>query len=261
MKKKTNRERVIMKFTKCIALALLSTTLLSMPATTTAQEPAGHLLSIFEMHVKAGHNDQLKAGIAAWKQCYLAQKGDRDWNTWQRQQGQGNVYVVAFRLANWAALDTPNEAAQKCQSVVAEQITPHVHAEKGATSYARLLPEISRNAPVSDLIWVNNFKADDARLMRRTIDQVVGAMAEAEGQPRAFWYSVQGGDAASADYFAVTPFENFAALDETRTGVWEVITKLRGEDESERLRNDFRTSLDSSWAYLFRRMPELSHNP
>jgi hypothetical protein len=250
-----------MRFTKRMALALLSATVLSLPATTKAQEPAGHLLSIFEMHVKAGHNDQLKAGIAAWKACYLAQKGDRAWNTWQRQHGQGNVYVVAFRLNNWAALDTPHEPAQKCQSVVTEQITPHVHAEKGSSSYAKLVPAISRNAPVSDVIWVNNFRADDTRLMMRTVEQIIGAMAEAEGQPRGFWYDVQGGDAASAHYFAVTPFENFAALDDSRAGVWEVVAKARGEAESERLRADFRTSLDRSWAYLFRRVPELSHNP
>jgi hypothetical protein len=250
-----------MRSMKRIALALLSTTLLSLPVTTTAQEPAGHLLSIFEMHVKAGHNDQLKAGIAAWKECYLAQKGPRTWNTWQRQQGQGNVYVVAFRLNNWAALDTPHEAGQKCQGVVLENITPHVHAEKGVSSYAELLPKISRNAPVSDVIWVNNFRADDTRLMMNTIEQIVGAMAEAEGQPRGFWYDVQGGDVDSADYFVVTPFENFAALDDDRAGVWEVVTKVRGEAEAERLRADFRSSLDTGWAYMFRRLPELSHNP
>jgi hypothetical protein len=250
-----------MRFTKRMALALLSATLLSLPATTSAQEPAGHLLQIFEMHVQAGHNEQLKAGIAAWKECYLAQKGERAWNTWQRQHGQGNVYVVAFRLNNWAALDTTHEAGQKCQSIVAEQITPHVHAEKGANAYAKLLPAVSRNAPVSDLVWVSNFRADDTRLMQRTIEQVIGAMAEAEGQPRGFWYEVQGGDAASADYFVVTPFENFAALDDTRAGVWEVVAKVRGEAEAERMRADFRTSLDDSWSYLYKRMPELSHNP
>ena len=250
-----------MRFTKRVALALLSAAVLSLPATTTAQEPAGQLLSIFEMHVKAGHNDQFQAGVTAWKECYLAQKGERGWNTWRRQHGQGNVYVVAFVLNNWAALDTPHEPAQKCQSVVNEKITPHVHPEKGASSYARLVPAISRSTPVSDLIWVNNFRADDTRLMMRTVEQIVGAMTEAEGQPRGYWYDVQGGDAGSAHYFVVTPFENFAALDDSRTGVWEVVAKVRSEAEAERLRADFRTSLDHSWSYLFRRVPELSHNP
>lgn len=250
-----------MKFTQRVALALLSATILSLPVTTTAQEPPGHLLSIFEMHVKAGHHDPFQAGIAAWKECYLAQNGDRGWNTWQRQQGQGNVYVVAFVLNNWAALDTPHEAAQKCQSVVMEQITPHVHPEKGGSSYARLMPALSRNVPINDVIWVTSFRADDTRLMMRTAEQIIGAMTEAEGQPRGYWYNVHGGDAGSAHYFTVVPFENFAALDDPRSGVWEVVAKVRGEAESERLRADFRTSLDQSWAYLFRRVPALSHNP
>ncbi len=181
-----------MRFARRLALIALSATALSLSATTTAQEPAGHLLQMFEFHVQSGHNDQFKAGVTAWKECYLAQKGTRSWNTWQRQQGQGNVYAVVFTLPNWAAL---------------------------------------------------------------------GAMSEAEGQPRGYWYDVQGREADGADYFSVVPFENFAALDESRASVWEVVAKVRGEAESERLRADFRTALDSSWSHLWRRFPDLSHNP
>jgi len=250
-----------MRFTKRMALALLSATVLSLPATTTAQEPAGHLLQMFEFHVQSGHNDQFKAGVAAWKECYLAQKGNRSWNIWQRQQGQGNVYAVVFTLPNWASLDTPNEAGQKCQGVVTEKIMPHVHAEKSANSFATLVPALSRSTPVGDLIWVTNFRADDSLLMTRTVEQIIGAMAEAEGQPRGYWYNVQGREVGGADYFSVVPFENFAALDESRAGVWEVVAKVRGAAESERLRADFRTALDSSWSHLWRRFPDLSHNP
>jgi hypothetical protein len=251
-----------MRFKKRLALALLSAAVLSLSATTTAQEPAGQLIQLFEFHVKTGHNDQFRAGVAAWKECYLAQKGNRSWNTWHRQQGQGNVYTAAFMLPNWAALDTPHEAGQKCQSVVTEKISPHVHTEKGSTSYAKLRPDLSRSAPVSDIIWVTNFRADDNRLMMRTVEQVIGAISEAAGQPRGYWYTVQGGDPGSRHHFSVLPYENFAALDETRPDeVWELVAKARGEAESERLRADFRTSLDSSWSYLWRRVPELSHNP
>jgi hypothetical protein len=70
-----------------------------------------------------------------------------------------------------------------------------------------------------------------------------------------------GGDEQAADHFVVTPFENFAALEQERDGVWEVVAKVHGEEESERLRSGFMDSLDTSWSYIFRRDSELSHNP
>ena len=250
-----------MRFKRRTALALLSAAFLSFSVSTTAEEPNGHLLSNFEMHVKAGHDDEFRAGIAEWKECYLEHGGTRAWNTWQRQHGQGMVYVVAFVLDRWADLDTPEEASRKCQGVVMEKIMPPVYPEKGTSSYARLLPEVSRNTPVTDLVWISSFRTNDPRLMRRTIEQVVSAVIEAEGEPRGYWYRVQGGDAASADYFLMIPFENYAAMDESRTGVYEIVTNLRGEVESERLRADMHAAIDSRWSYLFRRVPDLSRNP
>jgi hypothetical protein len=251
-----------MHYRKRLALVAISAVALAVPFTAAAQEePANQMLSLLELQVKAGHDSDFRAGIAAWKECYLENDGDGSWNLWRRQQGQGNVYVAAFRMQGWGDLDTPDEAARKCQDVARDKITPFTHAENNSNSYVRLMPDISRSAPAGDVIWVSNFRAEDSRMMMDVVKKVVAAMKEVEGDSRGYWYDVMGGDEKAADYLVVTPFENFAAIEEEREGVWAVVAKVHGEEESERLRSSFMDSLDTGWSYIFRRDSELSHNP
>jgi hypothetical protein len=251
-----------MNYRKRLALIAISAAALAVPFAANAQEEtSGHMLSLIELHVKAGHEDDFRAGIAAWKECYLEKKGTSSWNTWRRQQGQGTVYVAAFFMGGWADLDTPDEAARACRSVALEKITPYTHAEQRTNFYARLMTDISRSGPGGDVVWVSNFRADDGRLMMDVVKKVGAAMKEVEGDFRGFWYSVMGGHEKAPDYFVVTPFENFAGLAQDRDGVWEIVTKVHGEAEADKLRADFMKSMDAGWSYMYRRVPDLSHNP
>jgi len=251
-----------MNYRKRLALIAISATALAVPFTAAAQEePADPLLSMIELKVKAGHDSDFRAGLAAWKECYLENDGEGSWNIWRQQQGQGNVYVAVFTMEGWADLDTPDEAARSCQPVALEKITPYTHAEHNTNSYARLMPDLSRNAPVQDVIWVTSFRASDGRLMMDVVRKIGAAIREVEGAPRGYWYNVMGGHEKAADYFVVTPFENFAAMEVERDGAWEIVTKVHGEDEAERLRSDFMKSMDAAWSYIYRRNTELSHNP
>jgi len=251
-----------MNYRKRLALIAIGATALAVPFTASAQEePSGHMLSLLELNDKAGHDSDFRAGIAAWKECYIENDGDGSWNFWRRQQGQGNVYVAAFTMENWADLDTRDEAAQSCQAVALEEITPYVHAEQNSNSYARLMPDISRSEPVGDVVWVSNFRAEDGRLMMETARKIVAAIKETEGEPRGYWYSVMGGHEKAADYFVVTPFADFAAMDVEREGVWKIVASVHDEDEADRLRSNFMKSMDAGWSYLYRRVPDLSHNP
>ncbi len=251
-----------MNYRKRLALIAISAAALAVPFAASAQEEtATRMLSLIELHVKAGHDDDFTAGIAAWKECYIEQKGTSSWNIWRRQQGQGNVYVASFAMKNWSDLDTPDEAARACRSVALEKITPHTHAEKNTNSYARSMPDISRSGPGGDVLWVSSFRAKDSRLMMQVVRKVTAALKEVEGDNRAYWWNVMGGDEKAADYFASSPFENFAGLEQDRDGVWEVVTKVHGEEETEKLRADFMKSMDAGWSYLYRRVADLSHNP
>lgn len=251
-----------MNYRKRLALIAISAVALAVPLTASAQEePAEYMLSLLELHVKGGHDSDFRAGIAAWKECYVENEGTGSWNIWRRQQGQGNVYVASFRMDNWADLDTPDEAAQACQEVAQAQITPYTHTEKNGNSYASFMPEMSRAGPGGDVIWVSNFRAADGRLMMDVVKKVSAAIKETEGDHRGYWFSIAGGHEKAADYFVTTPFENFAAMDMERDGVWSIVTKVHGEEEAERLRSDFMKSMDAGWSYIFRRVADLSHNP
>lgn len=251
-----------MNYRKRIALIAISAAALCTSATATAQEEeaSSFMLSMIELHVKGGHDDQFRAGIAAWKACYIENKGEGSWNIWSRQHGQGNVYIATFRMDGWADLDTPDEASRACRSVALEQITPHTYAGKNTSSYVESMPEISRAPQQFDVVWVTSFRAHDSRKMMNVVRKVGDAIKQVEGQPRAYWYDVAGGDEKAADYLVAIPYENFAAMDMEREGVWSIVTKVHGEEESERLRADFRDSVDAAWGYAYRRIGDLSHS-
>ncbi|NGP52890.1 hypothetical protein [Thioalkalivibrio sp. XN8] len=246
---------------KRIALTFVSAMALCAASIATAQEEAeSHMLSILEIQVKAGHDSDFRAGLAAWKECYLANDGEGSWNLWRRQQGMGNVYAAVFQMKSWADVDTPDAASQACQEVARDQIIPFTHGEKTVNSYASSMPDISRAGPSGDVLWVSSFRAKDGRLMMDVVRKVSAAMKQVEGDSRGYWYDVAGGHEKAPDFFVSTPFENFAALDQERDGVWDIVTKVHGAEESERLRADFMKSMDAGWSYIYRRVPDLSHS-
>lgn len=224
-----------------------------------AQEESGHLLSILEIKVKAGHDRQFREGLAAWKDCYLENDGDGTWNFWDRVQGKGSVYVGTFRMANWAEMDAQDPASMACRDVVMEQLIPHSAGVE--SSLARAIPALSAEAGQTDVVWVTYFRAADGRAFRRAVEAISGVIREVEGQPRGYWYNVIGGPEKSATHFLVTPYENFAAMDEDRDGVFTVIENARGEEEAERLRSMGMDAIDGAWSYIYRRMVEVSHTP
>ncbi len=59
-----------MIYRKTLALIAISAAALAVPLSASAQEErAATMLSLLELHVKAGHDDDFRAGIAAWKEC------------------------------------------------------------------------------------------------------------------------------------------------------------------------------------------------
>ena len=86
-------------------------------------------------------------------------------------------------------------------------------------------------------------------------------MQKAENDKRSYWYVANGGGPESADFFVTTPYKNFAALDVERDGVWKMVENAKGKEYADKLRTGFRSTLKNSWAYMFKRMDDLSHNP
>jgi hypothetical protein len=228
---------------------------------TVAQTPGKFILSTTEFTVKGGHEKQFEDGIKAWKACYLENKGEWTWTIWKRYNGKGSVYVLASRSENWAKMDDENdEAGKKCYQIAMDKIVPHV--ESTEDNFATSMPEFSRvGASEMGVIWVSFFEVENSVLFKEVIKETSEIMQKAEGDKRGYWYDVDGGSPEGADYYVTTPYKNFAALDIKRDGVWDMVEKAKGKEETEKLRAKMRTSLKDSWAYVYKRMDDLSHNP
>jgi hypothetical protein len=225
-----------------------------------AQAQERFILTTTEFTIKNGHERQFEASIKAWKSCYLENGGEWTWTMWKRYNGEGSVYVLSSRMNKWAELDESDEVGRKCWPLVVDLIIPHI--ESTQDNFYRNIPEYSKSASSEmGVIWVTFFQVENNGLFRETIAEISDIIAEAEGDKRGYWYSASGGAPDSPDYFVTTPFENFAALDVERDGVWKMVENSKGEKATDEMQARFRESVSDMWAYIYKMMDELSHNP
>lgn len=219
------------------------------------------ILSMTEFTVKIGHEKQFEDGIKAWKACYLENKGEWTWNMWRRYNGKGSVYGLTSLSPTWAKMMDENDPADKnCHQIVMEKIIPHVECVEN--NYASNLPEYSKSEIVEmNVIWVSYFKVENSVAFKEVIKDIAEVAQKAEGAKRGYWYNSVGGGAETPNYFVVTPYKDFAALDVKRDAVWEMVEKAKGKEETDKMRAKFRSSIKNSWMYLYKRMDELSHMP
>jgi hypothetical protein len=88
-----------------LLVAGILTGLFAIPAAQAQDEEGSMILSATEFTIKPGHNTQFMEGVKAWKACYLEHEGEWTWNLWSRVQGEGNVYILASFMENWAEMD------------------------------------------------------------------------------------------------------------------------------------------------------------
>ncbi len=217
------------------------------------------ILSMSQFTIKGGHEMQFREGVSAWKTCYLEHDGEWEWNMWSRVQGEGTVYALTSYMNNWAEMDdNDDEAGAACQSLAQNMIVPHV--DNSERNMARTMPEISK-APTTDMdvISATYWRVNNSTKFMDTIESVISAIRQAEGEPRGFWFDLVGGDLNAPHYFVVTPFANFAAMDSPMDGVWDVVEETNNKKTRDQLQADYRDSVDQVWSFMWRRVGELSH--
>ncbi|MFD2202665.1 hypothetical protein [Shivajiella indica] len=229
-------------------------------STLTAQtEPLGHLMSVTEFTVKPGHEMQFREGIKAWKACYIENKGEWTWRLWSRQQGEGNVYVLASDMANWAEMDKTDESGKNCQMLAMNLINPHI--EKATNHMTRFQPGISNSNPLEgEIIRVSFYKLNSINgyKMMEVVKEVEEIRKKAGLDIRGYWYSWVTADPESPNYHVVTGFKDFAAMDVVQEGVWQTVEKEVGKAKRDELQAAFRSSLESSWNYVFKLDKDIS---
>ena len=167
--------------------------LLLLPLIAVSQDDESYLLRITEITVKHGHNAQFAQGVKTWKKCYKDNKGENAWNMWSRVQGEGSVYALTGRMANWAEMDeSTDEAAKACRMHVVNLIMPNVKSVN--FNIARNLPKVSTTmSDDNTVVWVWNVKAKKPRDFMAVVNEISASLQKAEGNKRGTWYSMQGG--------------------------------------------------------------------
>ncbi|GAA4281238.1 hypothetical protein [Gaetbulibacter aestuarii] len=232
--------------------------LLVLPLVAFAQEDESFLLNISEITVKHGHNAQFMEGVKTWKKCYKDNKGDEPWNMWRRVQGEGTVYALTSRMANWAEMDEDgDEASKACRMQVVNLIMPHVKSVN--YNIARYMPKISSmGSNDNTVVWVWNVQTSNSRDFMAVVNEIAASLQKAEGTKRGAWYGLQGGGPDAADYFVAVPFKNFAGMDVDRDGVWNVYEKQNGKSKTDALRSKMNASISNEWTYIYSLDKEMS---
>jgi len=221
------------------------------PYTMVAQMSESQILTMSEFTIKQGHNEQFRAGVKMWKECYEKNNGTESWNLWSRMQGEGTVYVLTGLVKNWAELDKQDAASEPCNNIARDMIMPHI--EKSSYHLASTMPELSNTTPKPDrtVVWVTYFRVKNSTVFNATIKEIGSAVKAVEGDVRGTWYSFIGGGENDPDYFVSNSYKDFAEMDVKRDGVWKIMENKHGVKKAEQMRNDFRNSMDASWSYVY----------
>lgn len=219
-------------------------------------EDESYILLINHYNVDPEHINAFMAGGEAWKKCYLDNGGTENWTIWRRMQGDGITFTFTKAFSNWQHFFAGEEAVNKCQSVVSEQIMPYVLSMNGG--FARSIPEWTSNDAAGGLIVdVYNFRIKDYELFNTTVEAVETAIKDDGKGPHSWYYTIGGRD--DAEFFVVEYYADPVAMDAKTPGVWERLDEAVGEERSKQLQNDFVNSVDEMWSYLYAQLPDLSH--
>jgi len=219
-----------------------------------------YLTSLTHIEIKMGHESQFDEGVKMYKKCYEENGGENSWSFWNRVQGSNTVYALTSDMENWAEMDKESsEASNKCLSLFPNFLLPHMKSTHDMIT--KTMPDISNDSEDGkDKVWVTYFKVNNTTEFMDVVKAVTSEVKKAEGDERAYWYSVMGGSSNDADYMVVWPFDKYAELDNEQDGVWKIYENAHGEKKAKMMRDKFRSAVDDSWAYIYDRSETLSHD-
>jgi hypothetical protein len=106
---------------------------------------------------------------------------------------------------------------------------------------------------------VTYYKVGDEGDFSDVIKEVTSTMTEVEGDSRAYWYSLIGGDRDNADYMVSSLYGSYAELDVERDSPYEMYVKAKGEEKAKEISEMWESADVESWSYIWEFQPELSN--
>jgi hypothetical protein len=221
-------------------------------------DDSSNIINVTHITVKMGHEAQFAEGVNKYKKCYAENNGEGKWNFWRRVQGSNSVYAVTDTMENWAEMDDESdEARDKCISHFPEDILPHMESMDYMVTES--MPDISKDTnEQKDKVWVTYFRVSNSADFMEVIKAVTAEVKKAEGDERAYWYSVAGGSEDSADYMVAWPFDKYGDLDKDMDGVWKIYENAHGAEKTAEMRKKFMEAVDGSWSYMYDKSDSMS---
>lgn len=249
-----------MKITKLL-LALGATTMLSAGAVLAQEEDESYILEMTEVGVKLGHTAKFREAVKPYNACIAENDSDAEWSAWRNVGGDGTTYHFVSTMANWAEMDSSDEALERCWTEHMDGIMAHV--DSVSTSFARPMADWSGDAEGFDVVRLHQFRVEDGEAFREAVGAITSILKEAEHEHLGSWYDMIGNSSNEPDYFVVSHYDNFAAMDKDRAGPYSVVSEHAGEARADELWAQFDDALRDDWEYfhlMLRRDAELSHS-
>jgi hypothetical protein len=246
--------------TRIVFAAIATGALLSLSGVSVAQDQSDHMLEITEVQVKIGQESNFRASVKAYKDCYEDQGGQGSWVAWPHVGGPGTSYLIVTARSGWAEVGETDAARNSCWSIIEERASPHL--DSVTTSFARYMPEWS-GIQTEDytIARIHRFRVAKEKQFRSAVGAMVSILKRADYPHLGRWYDVIGNSSNEPDFFVVSYYRDFAAMDEGRDTPFEAVKAMAGEERADSLWAEFRESLTDDLAYstvLLRRDTELS---
>lgn len=243
-----------------LLLALGASALMSSGSVLAQDEDESYILEMTEVGVKLGHTAKFREAVKPFNACIAENDPEAEWSAWTNVGGDGTTYHFVSRRANWAEMDSPDKAGETCWPEHIDNITEHV--DSVSTRFARSKPAWSGDAEGYTVVRLHQFRVKDSEAFSEAVGATTSIMKEAEYKHMGAWYEMIGSSSNEPNYFVVTHYDNFAAMDEDRAGPYNVLKEQAGEERADELWDQFEDALEDDWEYftvLLRRDAELSH--
>ncbi len=237
----------------------------SMPIAASAQDDGdGYMLTIHEVNARISHIPEFIAGMEAYADCLEENDSEGGFSVWRSSDGDRTGFSIVSRFDTWGEFDEDNEAADACWGN--EEIRAGVfdHMSSWKTSYAEKMSAWSGNAENYTVVHLHNFRVSDGPDFRALVGEMMGYMAEAEYPYQPDWFNVMATDYWAPDFFAVSHFENFAAMDQERAGLMGVLRDAVGDERAEQMWEDWGDSMADEKGYWRETMvlqPDMGYSP
>ena len=256
-----------MKVSKSLIVVLFL--ILALSATVMAQNSPSQFLTVVTFTVNSGAGVQFEEYIKKIKEGAEKVGAPQTWGTSQIAfGGPGNTYRIVLQFDKWGELDAWKQGSEILEEAYgADEAAKILRSGSMAiasseTSISRLLPDLSYN--VDSLTPAPMYQIRLSRVKRDMQDEYRGFIAKLnEARKKAGdrrhvirRVSVLG---RSTMYYSAVPMEKWSERDD-REGVWEMIEKAHGANETRRLQETLQACIEESEVFVVTVRPDLSRS-